>query len=252
MRGELFRSARIFVEYANKAVVDVVKRTYGIKPQLQRRNNLDAPASPPAGEPTPQGNEKSSVPVDEPMPKGDETSPTPESPASTAVPPKTQRRSNEFWLAVLGVVATTLGVFVGAVTTFFTGVEGDKQENMRAQTSFTRGQHVAAYTALANAYSDLKAALIYKRDTILEKHPDFTLKYAHPKPKQDLETSYANYLDALNTIVFVGSSAVNYGASHVAFKAAQLRDFYLEWNTTIPIRPASPNWTRSGIRAIVC
>jgi hypothetical protein len=152
------------------------------EPAFEDKEAASAPSSPPADESTPQGNETSSVPVDEPMPNGEGTSTPPDSPASTAEPPKTQRRSNEFWLAVVGVVATTLVGVVGAVTTYFTGVEHDQQENKRQQTSFIRDQQVTAYTAFADAYGDLTDAYTQKRDEISMRNP-----FGDSPPKKNLE-----------------------------------------------------------------
>lgn len=194
-----------------------------------------APESP-TDEPTPEGEETSSTtgkPADGPIQESD-ASPVSKPLGSEAEPPQKQRRSNEFWLAVFGIVATTLVGVVGAVTTYFTGVEHDKQESMRAQTSFTRGQQVAAYTAFANAYTDLKDALMYQRDTIVCRYSDFTATCTAVPPKQDLQTSYSNSLDALNKIVFEGSFAANDGAVKVVWKAAQLQDLYREWGRNHP------------------
>ena len=138
-----------------------------------REDETSSAHASPADEPTAEGEETSSTPgkpVDEPTEESDEF-PVSEPPGSDAESPKKQRRSNEFWLGALGIVATMLAALVGAVATYFTGVHRDDQETLRAQTSFTRSEQVQAYTAFSNAHNDLRQALLYKRATILEKYP---------------------------------------------------------------------------------
>jgi hypothetical protein len=140
----------------------------------------------------------------EPTPQGDKTSP--QSPASDAEPPTKQRRSNEFWLAVLGFISTVVAGVVGAVMTWYTGEQHDHQETMReqasfahetmrAQTSFTRSQQLEAYTAF-------DTAIVEFHDSVRDEVEQYTAPYMNsdthlgPRAKQDFATSANNLLRA--------------------------------------------------------
>jgi hypothetical protein len=102
---------------------------------------------------------------------------------------------------------------VGAVVTWFSGAEHDKnsfaQETMRAQASFTRAQQVAAYTAFTNAFGELALAFGYEQFAIVTQYPYDIQIAPTPASKQDSETLYANFVNTMNVVAFSGPAATS-------------------------------------------
>jgi hypothetical protein len=208
-------------------------------------------------EPTPRDAETSSAPAprpDEPTPEGAQTPSALDSAAATGEPPKKQGRSNEFWLAVLGLISTMIVGIVGGVVTWFSGAEHDKnsftqetmraqasftQESQRAQASFTRAQQVAAYTAFTNAFDELALALGYQQVAIVTQYP-YDIQIAPiPASKQDSETLYANFVNTMNVVAFSGSQHVQDVATKVLNKATDIKYVYADWNVNHPSHAAT-------------
>ena len=84
---------------------------------------------------------------------------------SDTAPPKLQvelvnkeSRSNQFWLAALGIVSTMVVGVVGAFLAWYTGKQDDEQETMRQTASFTRSQQLGAYTAFDSAIDEFEGS----------------------------------------------------------------------------------------------
>jgi hypothetical protein len=182
-----------------------------------------------------------------------DTDGTPSAPKSTDTHDvTTQKRSNEFVIAVLGVIATMVVGIAGGVSTYFTGLEHDKQENIRArdsatresisaQSSFTRSQQVAAYTAFTNACGDLAQALDYQRITIVTRYAYAVQIAPIPPSKQDPETLYAVFVNAVNAVSFSGSQPVQDAAKKVLRKANEIKALHADWEIN-----HSPHPNRGG------
>ena len=154
-----------------------------------------------------EGEETSSTPgkpVDEPTEAIDE-SPVPEPPGSDAEPPKKQRRTNEFWLAVLGVTATMVAGIAGGITTYLTGVEHDKQENVRTQAAFTRTAQLQAYNKFLNAITAFDHALRYEYQKI---DPPTSPARSVSRPERDFAQSEQDLVEAAIGLTFYGTTDV--------------------------------------------
>ena len=102
---------------------------------------------------------------DEPTtPEQNQTDSSHNGPSSAAQEPAKsgQRRSNEFWLALAGIVATVVGVAATAVVSIWTAslshrgtIEQVKAESDRAALSFSRQQKENAYAAFLDAVANL-------------------------------------------------------------------------------------------------
>lgn len=207
-------------------------------------------------EPPSKDDETSSAPAplrpDEPI-HGDEASATPgeglsaaEGSASDKEPPKDkkERRSNEFWLAAIGMAGTLLGAIAGGVATYVTGVEHDDHDRANVQTSltaasqsaqvsFTRAQQLAAYTRFTDSYDDLWAALSAKLDTVLRRYPyDIVLMNAPLAAKTDVETGLINLDHAANLIDLFGDGPTQDAASKIRDVLNQVRLEIDTWEST--------------------
>jgi len=188
-------------------------------------------SSPPAHEPAAEGGESSSTPtkpVDESTQEGSETRVS-ELPVSNAEPPKKPRRSNEFWLAVLGIISTMVVGITGAVSTYLTGAEHDRQESIRAQHDFARSQQVQAYTNFSNAVTDFVDASISEWQTVKEQTMHFAAPAYHIPAKHNLAEAFLNMLDANTAVVFNGSSDVQQAAHTIVDKADHVRGGFSKW-----------------------
>ena len=103
---------------------------------------------------------------DEPTtPEQNQTDSSHNGPSSAAQEPAKsgQRRSNEFWLALAGIVATVVGVAATAVVSIWTAslshrgtIEQVKAESDRAAVSFSREQRKNAYADYLDALATLE------------------------------------------------------------------------------------------------
>lgn len=206
--------------------------------------------------PTPPHGEPSSAPeppTDEPAREGEETSPTPgkpadepldgtdktrvsEPPGSDAEPPRKQRRSNEFWLGALGIVATVLAAFVGAVATYFTGVQHDNQETLRAQTSFTQetlrtqasftqSQRGQAYTAFLSAADKFQSFWIPALTDITNRYSSGNISHSSTPAIDDMTTSFYDLVDASARVSFFSSKEVDTAAKNMTHLAADVINY---------------------------
>jgi hypothetical protein len=176
----------------------------------------------------PEGEEKSSTPgkpVDEPTGESDE-SPVSEPPGSDAKAPKEPRRTNEFWLGALGVVATMLVGVVGAVATYFTGVQHDKQETLRAQASFNRSEQVQAYNKFLYAITAFDHALRYEYQII---DPPTAPARSVSRPERDFAQSQQDLAEATVGLTFYGTPDVMRTLTGVLTAANRLKGNLADW-----------------------
>lgn len=175
-------------------------------------------------EPTPAHGEPSSAPespTDEPPREG-----VSEPSGSDAEPPSKQRRSNEFWLAVLGVVATALVGVVGAATTYFTGVAHDQQESMRAQASFNRSEQVQAYNKFLYAITAFDHALRYEYQII---DPPAVPARSVSRPERDFAQSQQDLAEAAVGLTFYGTPDVMRTLTDVLNAVKRLKGNLADW-----------------------
>jgi hypothetical protein len=187
----------------------------------------------PADEPSPEGEETSSTPgkpVDEPTEEIDK-SPVPEPTGSSTEPPKQQRRSNEFWLAVLGVIATMVAGIAGGITTYLTGVEHDKQENVRTQATFTRTAQVQAYNKFLNAITAFDHALRYEYQKI--DPPTLPVEQVS-QPERDLIQSQQDLFEAAIGLTFYGTTDVMNTLTNVLDATNKLKQALGVWESHHP------------------
>jgi hypothetical protein len=129
---------------------------------------------------TPSADDKPSSapasPAAEHAPQVEETPPAPPAAAPALLKVELvneKRRSNEFWLAALGIVATMVVGVVGAFVTWYAGKQHDEQETIREKNKFTQSQQKQAYTAFVDAANDFIFA--FESDV-----QDTVNKYASP------------------------------------------------------------------------
>ena len=149
---------------------------------------------------------------------------------SDTAPPKLQvelvnkeSRSNQFWLAALGIVSTMVVGVVGAFLAWYTGKQHDEQETMRQTASFTRSQQLDAYTAFDSAIAKFE-------DSVNTEERLYTAPYegadTHlgPRSKQDFATSFNNLLKAGSKVIFCGSKEVGKAQVEVMNGASEIHD----------------------------
>ena len=163
--------------------------------------------------------------MDEPTGESDE-SPVSEPPGSDAEAPKKPRRTNEFWLGALGVVATMLVGVVGAVATYFTGVQHDKQETLRAQASFNRSEQVQAYNKFLNAVNGFDHALRYEYQII---DPPAVPARSVSRPERDLAQSHEDLGEAAVGLTFYGTPDVLRTLTEVLTAVERLKGNLADW-----------------------
>jgi hypothetical protein len=229
-----------------------------------------------ADEPTPTPDEPPSVPgsaTDGPMPEGEKPSSASaeqqggessvsEPPTPDAMPPEKKHRSNEFWLAALGMAGTLLAGIAGGVATYVTGVQHDNHDtasaaasftraSISAQASFTRSQQVEAYTAFLSAISDFSASWLAAiqdlTHTYAESHHSdeiFPVPGWKVPAKYDVATSQWKLEDARERLTIFTSKEVD----AAAVKVWKLADDMVDWYDHLKMDPenAHPSLLQPG------
>jgi hypothetical protein len=207
----------------------------------------------PADEPSPEGEETSSTPgkpVDQPTEESDE-SPVSEPPGSDAEPPKKQRRSNEFWLATLGIAGTLLAAIAGGAATIASGVEHDNHdtksaqvsfahESQSAQTSFARTQQVAAYTGFVNSAGDLTQSLLYERNEDVNRYP-YIAQRESLTPNSDREKSSYDFDHAFYEVSLFGSPRARDAADKAREISGRFSIYLITWEFEHPATAGTPS-----------
>jgi hypothetical protein len=174
-------------------------------------------------------------------PQADETSPK-ASPASDTEPPKKQGRSNEFWLAAIGMAGTLLAAIAGGVATYLSGVEHDNHETANtqasftqasktAQSSFTQSQQVQAYSTFLSAVNDFITSWDSEMQTVVNIYnPSWKPSPQFPSPpsfsaKYDEVTSYHNFFDAALRLEFFSSKDVKRAVDNVTAKVNDMNTY---------------------------
>jgi hypothetical protein len=172
-----------------------------------------------------------------------------ETPASDTPPPKLrvelvnkESRSNQFWLATLGIVSTMVVGVVGAFLAWYTGKQHDEQETMRQTASFTRSQQLDAYTAFDSAIAKFE-------DSVNTEERLYTAPYegadTHlgPRSKQDFATSFNNLLKAGSKVIFCGSKEVGKAQVEVMNEASEIHDALRRFEDSHPVN-ANPQFCK--------
>ena len=130
-------------------------------------------------------------------------------------PSKEKRRSNEFWLAAIGLIATAVSGTLGAAITWFSAAEHDKatfeQEEKRAQDTFTQSQRKDAYAAFDIGIDHFRETLWAEMRLAL---PD-----AHNPLFPPLQESVG---ESVNNLVFAESKITFYGSEEAHKKASEV------------------------------
>jgi hypothetical protein len=192
---------------------------------------LDDKPSSAAEEPKPEPHEPSSG--DKPTPKSDHALSTSASNAEPRKKRKKKKKDRESRTAVISVAGTLLGAIVAGGFGLWINHSDRNREAESAQTSFIHAQRVAAYTAFANAYNELRQAADKEQLAIRGEYPNNTSAVG-PPPEQDVDTSYSRLWNAYDLVSFVGSTPAEDTASKVVDKAVVIKQFIFEWGAAHP------------------
>jgi hypothetical protein len=154
-------------------------------------------------------------------------------PPGHTVPVTREKRSNEFWLAVLSsVVALVIGA-IAVGSGWYTANKHDEQETARLKLSSTRSQQKDAYAGFINSASDVAMAIQLRVKDIENRYP-FFLYTPIPEGKPDLDTRFADFGHTLDLAQLYGSARVRDRSNEVFDAAAQSRFVIIGWDITHP------------------
>ncbi len=162
---------------------------------------------------------------------GSEPAASDSAPPDREVPVITEKRSNEFWLALASIVVALVIGAIAVGSGWYTANQHDEQETMRLKLSSTRTQQKDAYAGFINSASDVAMAIQVRVKDIENRYPYF-LHSPIPEDKADLETKFANFGHTLDLAQLYGSARVRDRSNEVFDAAAQSRFVIIGWDIT--------------------
>jgi hypothetical protein len=169
----------------------------------------------------------------------EEPPPAQEPPAWSPTPPKpevlvhSEKRSNEFWLALASIIAALVVGVIAVGSGWYTASQHGEQETMRHKDGFIRSQQKDADASFINSASDLAIAIQLRVKAIENLYPYF-LHSPIPEGKADVEARFTEFGHALDLAQLYGSAHVREQSNKVYEAAAQSRLIIVGWEVTHP------------------